>query len=161
MSLIEDALLTDAASSLYEDKAQILQLPMPPTSNHQYSLFRRGRKTYHVPSPKLKSFQEAMKQWLFSRPPNFLVEKHKVQTWIKEGYVLEIGCLFCFKKKNLFTKQDVPKRLDVSNRLKALHDSLCHILEIDDSIFFRVYAEKAIAEDNLDEMVFVDIFPIR
>lgn len=147
--------------SLYEPKTYVLftKLPLPPSSNHQYTLARRGQKTYHVASAHLKAFQREMNQYPQTCRDLFLCNQQAIHGWIKEGKALEIRCFFFFKRERLFTKKSVPKKLDVSNRIKALHDCLCRILEIDDSLFFRVIAEKAPCAVGLQEMTCVEILP--
>lgn len=140
--------------------ASFVQLPMPPSSNHMYKLFRRGRKTFHVPSKELKTFQNEMILYPRVHKLEFLSAKHTVLAWINAGQGLEISCQFFFHYSRLFTKDGRVKKLDVSNRIKALHDCLCRLLGIDDSVFFRVSAEKGTAHADLDEMVMVDIRPI-
>jgi len=137
---------------LFED------LPMPPTSNHQYiSITRRGR-TYRVASEELRTFKELMSMYpnIF---PDFKVKFHIVQDWAARKRPLEIRCTFYFKRERLFTKDNRFKRLDVSNRLKASHDSLSEILEIDDSYFFKVVAIKAVTQG--EESFSAEIRPIR
>ena len=134
-------------------------VPMPPSSNTQYKLCRRGGKTYHVPSAGLVKFKTEMYQYSLTQP-RFLQDKQRAQEWNAQGQVLEIRTLFMFHHSSIFTKKGTVKRLDTSNRIKALHDQVSLYLGIDDRIFFRVYAEKAEVADNLPEMVFVEILPI-
>jgi len=145
----------------YDGKSYVLltKLPIPPSSNNQYALVRRGHKTFHVPSKKLTQFQAKMQAYPYTNPDLYLIHKQAIHQWLKEGYPLEIRCLFFFRRDRIFTKKNTVKRLDVSNRIKALHDCLCKLLEIDDSLFFRVTAEKVVSEENLEEMTCVEIMP--
>lgn len=135
-------------------------LPMPPSSNNQYVLARRGGKTFHVCSKELNAFKAEMEKYPLAYLPEFLRQKTYVRDWLKNGFALEVRAVFFFYKRRLFTKAGTPKKLDVSNRLKACHDQLAKILEIDDCTFFRVYAEKAICHDNLTEQACVEISPV-
>jgi len=113
-----------------------------------------------VPSQELKDYQKQMELYPFGQGADFLVQKNFVQHWVNEGYLLEVKALFCFKRKRIFTLKNEPKKMDVSNRIKALHDCLGKILGIDDCLFFRIHAEKALCDENLNEMVIVEIAPI-
>jgi Holliday junction resolvase RusA-like endonuclease len=133
------------------EKVVFNSIPMPPTSNKMYSMWRRGSKTYHVPSPELKAFQGKM----LSYP----IAQEKID-WLQtlKG-PLSIECFFFFKRERLYTKKEAIKKLDVSNRIKALHDCLCRRLGIDDSLFFEVYAVKMPNLANDKEFVDVHISP--
>jgi Holliday junction resolvase RusA-like endonuclease len=126
-------------------------IPMPPTSNKMYAMWRRGSKTYHVPSPELKAFQRKMESYVITEDKIDLVRAMKGP--------LSIECFFFFRRERLYTKKDTIKKLDVSNRIKALHDCLCKRLGIDDSLFFEVYAMKMPNLATSTEYVEVDISP--
>lgn len=134
-------------------------LPIPPSSNHQYKLFRRGGKTYHVPSKELIQYREAMEAYRYSAP-NFLLAKEQMKAWMRCERIFEVNAMFFFHFKRLFTKQMTVKKFDVSNRLKSLHDCLSTLLEVDDSRFFKIGAEKAVGANHCHEMVVVEIFAI-
>ena len=136
------------------------KLPLPPSSNNQYFLARRGSKTYHVPSDELKLFKVKMNGYPVLNGNLFKMNKSIVKSWISDSYALECRIMFFFKKERVFCKDGRPKKMDVSNRLKALHDQLATLLEIDDSWFFKIYAEKCVAEGNLNEESYVEISPI-
>lgn len=70
-----------------------------------------------------------------------------------------MDCIFYFEKSRILSKKLLPKQLDVSNRLKALHDALAKALLIDDCHFFRISAEKQIVPDKRQEGVTVFIEP--
>jgi Holliday junction resolvase RusA-like endonuclease len=149
--------------NLFESRASILftKVPMSPSSNNQYTLVRRGGRTFHVPSLELKTYQKNMIKYPLTCPELFMVGKQKIKDWLAHGLPLEIRAIFFFKREKIFTKAGKAKKLDVSNRIKALHDCLCELLEMDDSMFFRVYVEKAECHPNLEEMVCVEILPCR
>lgn len=133
-------------------------LPLPPTSNNQYSMIRRGSKIFHVPSEQLRKFKDAMKQYPLRYATLYQESRKKAQEWKEKNSPLELRCVFYFHRNRLFTKDNRFKRLDVSNRLKASHDCLSEMLGIDDSSFFRIYAEKTFIDD--DEMFSAEISPI-
>lgn len=101
-----------------------------------------------------------MMLYRFESPNEYLMNLHKIQGWIKNGTPLEIRCVFFFKKSRMLTKAGMPKRLDTSNRIKALHDGVAQMMKIDDCWFFRVYAEKVIALSEEKEMSCVEVLPV-
>lgn len=133
-------------------------LEMPPSSNNQYILVRRGGKTFHVPSAKLKAYQNTMNSYPY-RMKSFPSDQKRISEWIQLGYKLEVNALFLFHRKSLFTVDGRVKKMDVSNRLKALHDSLAKLIGVDDSTFFRVSAEKSEIDAEKPESVIVKIKP--
>lgn len=141
-----------------EKSVLFVDLPIPPSSNSQYKLARWGGKTHHVASQALKTFKIVMRQYPYTCN-EFLESKHKIQHWVNQGELLQIHCSFFLYKKRIFTQAGTVKKMDVSNRIKALHDCISELLEIDDSIYFRVVAEKRLCHDNLNEMCVVEIMP--
>jgi len=147
---------------LSSDKELVLftGLPVPPSSNSQYFLARRGQKTYHIPSDELKQFKREMEKYPYLVGPDFVVSKRDIHHWIGEGRNLEIKTFFFFKRERLYTKLGHIKKLDCSNRIKALHDSLCDLLEMDDCLFFKLHAEKIACKEGSNEETWVEISPI-
>lgn len=135
------------------------KLDMPPTSNNMYFLARRGAKTFHIPSDELKKFKTSILQYKYTQPQEYLTNLKLVQSWVNAGKALEVRCLFFFKRIRLLTKDNRPKKIDVSNRIKALHDSVSELMQIDDCYFFRISAEKVISLTD-QEMCYVEILPI-
>lgn len=146
--------------------ALFANLPIPPSSNNQYALVRRAcrqtgkTKTYHIPSVELTQFKKQMKEYPFRDGTNFLLNKHRVREWVGKGHLLEARAYFFFKKEKLLTLKHTPKKLDVSNRIKAIHDSLCDLLGIDDCLFFKVTAEKVVCNPNLEESSWIELLPL-
>lgn len=137
----------------------IHDLPIPPSSNNQYMIVKRGRKMLHVPSKELTEYKLKMNN-ISILDPDFKSFKDTIRGWVERGYVLEIRAQFYFKHNRIFTKDSRVKKMDVSNRIKALHDSLSAILGVDDSFFFQIFAEKICCDPDLEEMVIVEILPL-
>lgn len=136
------------------------KLEMPPSSNNQYILVRRGGKTFHVASGKLKAYQNVMNSYPYRKEKTFKRDQKQILDWIAEGKKLQVDALFFFHKKSLFTLDGRVKKMDVSNRLKALHDALSTLMGVDDSLFFRVVAEKIQGDEEKAESVTVKIKPL-
>lgn len=129
-------------------------LPIPPTSNSQYKLFRRGLKTYHVPSAELKRFKKDMEAWALKNHKRCIDIKNAIHG--RSHIPLSCECIFYFKKERIWTKAGKPKKFDVSNRLKAIHDEVCKLIGIDDSEFFSISAKK-IPTEGFPECVNINI----
>lgn len=128
--------------------------PLPPSSNNQYASFVRGGRLVHVPSKDLVAYKRTFAGWARLNRPG-------IQCAIEllgDGGV-EVEAFFAFERTRLYTKKDAFKKLDVSNRLKALHDGLSEALGIDDCRFFSVTAEKYFVEDATQEQVIVRLSP--
>lgn len=115
-------------------------LPMPPSSNNQY--IQRGR--FRVPSLELREFKAEFERVAREREIAF----SKAAKLIAEWGALEVHCVFYFPFEKLFTKKSTVKRLDVSNRIKAIHDCLSDAIKRDDADFFLISAEKRVTEEE-------------
>ena len=127
-------------------------VPIPPSSNNQYILVRGRGRTFHAPSQELKNYRKAMDA--------YFIEQEKPLQFAKElfaGYPLAIHCSFGFEKSRLLTKKGTFKRLDVSNRIKAIHDAFATALLIDDCNFVFVSAKKYSVPIKDREQVTVEI----
>lgn len=126
---------------------KLTKLPMPPSSNGQYFPMNMagksgGQVVRMVPSGDLKKFQKAMEDWKNRN----LVAAHKcramIRDWQLQGKQVRVDVLAFFNYFDLFTQQGTPKRMDVSNRMKAMHDCLAEMMEVDDSWYWSVAAHK-------------------
>ena len=132
---------------------------IPPSSNNQYVLIRRGGKTLHVASQELKTFQKHVAQYPLYDPESYALCQAIMDVWKAEKRELEITCTFYLRHSRVFTKEGNPKRMDCSNRLKAIHDSVALLFGIDDCLFFKVHAEKRAISEAFTEKTVVDIRP--
>jgi len=73
----------------------------------------------------------------------------------------ELHLKFYFTFKDLFTKKNEIKRLDVSNRIKLIEDQLAEHLGIDDRYFFKVTAEKILGDDRSVDAEVIDYEPTQ
>ena len=134
---------------------------MSPSSNSQYKVIRRGGKNYFVASAELQKFKRQMEFYKRQNLKTIQDAKELVNSWLKNGYKLEIKTYFYFEYSHIFTQKGYPKKLDVSNRIKALHDCFCDMLGIDDSLFFAVVAIKKTVEIGYSERVDVFLTPFK
>lgn len=64
-------------------------------------------------------------------------------------------------KQRLISKENNFKRLDASNRCKALHDLLAESLGVDDSCFVSVPIEKVLTDSKEQVVVVIRPFYLR
>lgn len=156
MSYTEDELST-VASSL---ELSVLNLPMSPSSNSQYALIRRGTKTFFVSSSELQTYKRHMAAYKRQNLAHVNAVQKQMQGWLVGGMKLGIKTVFHFERSRLFTQKETIKKLDVSNRIKAVHDCFCTMVKIDDSNFFEVIALKKWVHNKGEERVDLYIYPI-
>lgn len=144
-------------------KFTLSDLPMPPSSNHQYfvtSFIKDGRPFGKLaPSRELKDFENRFGEWRLKN--NVLVAK--ARKFVREEILLkdlmiQIDTYFCFPGTALWTQKGMPKKMDASNRIKALHDCIADALEIDDSWFWEGRFEK-IETNRAEPWCFVVLKP--
>lgn len=123
-------------------------LPMPPSSNNCYITSRQTGGRF--PSKELKTFQRDMRQWrlehlaMANRAKAELVARFK-----SEQRFIRVDRYFFFPRHQLVNLDGTPKRMDASNRIKALDDSLGEdVLGIDDAWFAAGSCEKALADEG-------------
>jgi Holliday junction resolvase RusA-like endonuclease len=137
-------------------------LPFPPTSNHQYVSFVRGGKVRHAASKGLTLFNRDMNVWALKHAPQLAAARVQIGEWIRSGMTLDVRVYLGFDRSKIMLKDGSrPKKVDASNRLKAIHDALADSLGIDDSIFWSVTAEKMEIQEGAQECVTVTIQPMK
>lgn len=114
-------------------------LPMSPSSNQLYASVR-GRL---IKSSEGRNY--ALKMHIWAQRHKSTIDKLKE---ILRGKTLRVDCVFYFPKSKLITKKNTLKRLDWSNRIKALHDSLSDVIGVDDSHFISGYCCKKISDND-------------
>lgn len=129
-------------------------IPMPPSTNKQYITFHRQGKVYRVKSTDSKRYDVDFTAWAWLNKRILMDALNQLN-----GMGVEIETFFGFHKKKLIGQRGQFKRLDVTNRLKALHDNLCAAIGIDDSQFISSYEEKFIIEDKEKEQVIIRLTP--
>ena len=127
-------------------------VPLPPSSNGQYRSGLVRGKIRHFASQELRNFKVAMQAYFLEHMNNV-----KIARELLSGYPLSIHAAFGFERSRLLTKKGSFKRLDVSNRLKALHDEFAKALLIDDCCFVRISAMKYAVKSKGDEKATVTI----
>lgn len=133
----------------------IQNFPLPPSENAMYrNLPRVGR----VATKELQDYRRECEFWGLAnkkyRDLFFSLMEENPQ------YVLKVDFFFVFKRKRLWTKQNLPKKLDASNRVKAAADQLAKFLGIDDKCFFSVSSEKVSGENECAIIFITPVSPM-
>lgn len=123
------------------------RIPIPPTSNNLYASVR-GRL---IKSIEGRKYESALKLYSIR---NFKI-LDKIKSNLKPSDSLRVDCFFIFHKNRIISKKGEYKKLDVTNRIKALHDAISDMVGIDDKQFISVGCEKIICENQEDEQVIV------
>lgn len=114
--------------------------PLPPSENQIYmNLPGRGR----CATKELKDYKKACSEWYLGAD---LKIKQAIRSHKLHGHILRIDSQLYFARERIYTKDGRIKKMDVANRLKALHDQICEMIGIDDSQFFEVVIEKRVTE---------------
>lgn len=125
---------------------------MPPSINSSYAHVGKRR----FASSSLKSFKTSCMTWAIINRPHLVKVRDELE--LRRGYSkVCLEFVFRFPEKRLYTKQgEVPKKLDVSNRIKAAEDFITEFLGFDDRHVFKVTAEKIIgAVENFDVKIYI------
>ena len=145
---------------------QLSMIPMPPSSNHQYAArsfpgkhaanFKGEKKAGFsmariCPTGDLTRFEKALKETWKNEPGN-LVAIYKcralLREWMLKGLYIHCETIAFFPYFGIYTQEGLPRKMDGTNRLKALHDCMAELLEIDDSWFFKSSVVKAVDTKN-------------
>lgn len=129
--------------------------PIPPTTNHLYATFR-GRR---VPSKEYAQFKRATKVWAKDRDVQLKVARDFCYSYITKGYWIQFSLFICLKHERIWTKDGSVKSLDGSNRIKATHDLMSDLLQIDDRFFAVGSTEKVLAKD--EEKSIIILKPVK
>lgn len=95
-----------------------------------------------VPTKELKLFKAAMSDWHLKR--DRLAQQARMFTleaFARKNFI-RVDTYWCIPKGELFYQNGSPRKSDLFNRLKALHDSFCEIAGFDDSRIKSGYAEQ-------------------
>jgi len=116
-------------------------LPFPPSVNGCYKTVIMKGKPRRVPSKELKEFKEGIEEYRLQNL-RLLAKGHKLlfgkKLYAEFIFKIQLRRIIKIQKKNF----GEVKRFDVSNRIKNIEDGVFEILNIDDSVNWKVSAEK-------------------
>jgi Holliday junction resolvase RusA-like endonuclease len=134
------------------DQQQVIifdDVPMPPSLNNAYPTVKTRTGFRRVKGPGLIQYRRDMMDYYLVNKRQFITTKQFVQEWLsKEWHFIQMDIAFAFAQDQLLTKQLKPKRMDLSNRIKAVEDMICELLGIDDSLVWGGFYEKALADSG-------------
>jgi Holliday junction resolvase RusA-like endonuclease len=131
-----------------DDICIISGFPMPPTTNHLYATVGKKR----IKSKEYKQFRERVRIWMLQHHHELMLARN-VSTKVGPRRFLHLDMTFRFHIDRILTKDSKPKKLDGSNRVKALEDVLCEMLGIDDCWVWSGSFDKSIQDPARDEDV--------
>lgn len=118
--------------------------PFPPSTNVLYKNSGRGRVKTH----QYKEYEHECEAWEWDNIDLIRKAIKKVK-----GKLVTLELEVYAPKSTWYTKAGKPKKIDVTNRVKALEDCLFKMLDIDDCHVFKCTQEKCIS----DKGKYVDI----
>lgn len=146
---LQPHVLQDIAITIEVGRVKISGIPMPPQSNHMYATSRRGHR---FASKDLCGFKEAINAIMFLKREDLEDVRRKLQNLLTYNSSLKIERFYYFLYERIYTKDGRPKKMDVSNRIKALDDGISTMIGVDDSWFFQG-SEYKIASPKRHEYV--------
>lgn len=134
------------------------KFPLPPSSNHQYMPMVMGGKRFRkdgtpgknagkmvarsVPTAELKKFKHDMANWHLQRERLAQQARMFVLECFARKNFVRLDTYWCIPKRELFYLNGNPRKSDLFNRLKALHDEFAKNAGFDDSRIKAGYAEQ-------------------
>jgi hypothetical protein len=102
-----------------------------------------GKVCRQVPTADLTNFQKEVQiVWKQKNLVAVCKLRAMLRDWMLKGKYIRVETFAFFNYTDLFTQKGIPKRMDASNRIKALHDSLAGVLEVDDCWFWDAEIRK-------------------
>jgi hypothetical protein len=117
------------------------RLPFPCSENEMYVNRRRKGQKGRMCSPELLTFKKRMEWWRMEHLQ--LVNQARLD--LRDAPALRICAWFHYHPSRIFTLKKLPKKQDVTNRVKPLHDSLMEMLGLDDCLIFDAQQHKCAA----------------
>lgn len=146
MSGIQPALEFDPRRRLSDDEYIIFdKFPMPPSSNEIYKHFTnpKTKKVVRVSSNALKDYKKQCDQWA--------LVNHRLcklaNMYLRDEMYIQVDVWVAMHIERIHTGRGEVKKLDVSNRGKALFDCLSAAIGVDDRHFKRTRLDKIVASE--------------
>lgn len=119
--------------------------PVPPSVNRLYRAFNSQMSKTQV----YRDYQESCDVWHFQHRAVLDRARDMMMMW----NAIRVDAYVMLDHKRLLKKDGSAKRLDVSNRAKALHDELAKCLQIDDCNFKPVSLIPCVANHIGEQVV--------
>jgi len=132
-------------------------IPIPPSVNGQYSTFVRRGRAIRIKSKESIDYIKAFELWAIQNFRTLNEARNSIILW--NSKFVEVSMFAGFKQERILCKDGSPKKMDISNRTKLIHDLLAIKIALDDCCFVRTPAEKCIAPVDTGEELIVVIRP--
>lgn len=117
----------------YSNNLVLMNLPLPPSVNQMYA-----GKTRRFATPALKDFKKQMEDYRKkNRSMLEIPSRNFVKHCASSNDALFIERFFFLLDNRLICKDGSTKRFDVSNYIKAIDDTVCEILGLDDKHIWK------------------------
>jgi len=126
----------------------IRNYPYPPSENAMYATIRKGNKTWRTSSRELMEYKRRCNTFYLLNKETMKRAQEIIREWVKLGYGIELDALIFMEYQRFLTKEGQDKKVDVSNRIKGLHDTLSELLKVDDHKIYKMSAEKIVAKEE-------------
>lgn len=141
--------------------------PIPPSENKLKMPISRwqkggGKKVFSMcDSPEYKSFKNLVDIWFIQNRPLFQTTFEKILTWENKGHVLGLLVDLRAHHSTIWTQSGTAKKWDITNYMKATHDTFCERVGFDDSLFFDCRQRKMEISNDKQECLSFLIGPIK
>jgi Holliday junction resolvase RusA-like endonuclease len=126
------------------DKTILIQsFPFPPSINEAY---RNVPKVGRVSSAVLKEYKAEVERWRLANLTGLEAYKQMIAAEWGESPSFQIDAFLVCKPERIWTKQNKPKRFDVSNRIKCFEDQFCPLFGFDDRDVWSISMSKVMGE---------------
>lgn len=132
--------------------------PIPPSSNAIYRSFfnKKVGRLVHYKSQEMKAYEVLVESWSSTRQQMISSASETLTNLIfDQRNFIRVDAYFGLKPEKLWNREGSKKKMDVSNRIKALHDCLSNVLAIDDRFFYPGECEPVIVGPWEQECVIV------
>ena len=119
-------------------------IPIPPSVNGQYATIVRRGRPIRIKSKEAVDYIKAFELWAIQNFRNLNEARNSIILW--NSKFIEVAMYAGFKRERLICKDGSPKKMDISNRVKLIHDLLALKINVDDCCFVRTPAEKCYTE---------------
>jgi Holliday junction resolvase RusA-like endonuclease len=140
-------------------KASWVDFPMPPSINTAYATILRHGRPIKIKSRDMHRFDSDCDSWLLKHAQVVRKTIQDLQSDSLRGKKIQIKFLFLFPPAKLLCKDGRTKRLDVTNRIKAVEDQVSKILGIDDKHFWSGSYAKQITPHEMRAILSIEVLP--
>jgi len=120
----------------------LTNIPMPPSTNHLYASIKTRGRIIRVKSQEYKSWEKEFFAWSVVYRAQIKAVKEWALEQTSRNCTIRLDRYFWFCRSDIVCKDGTPKKLDVTNRIKAIDDAIAKLIGIDDSWYWSGYISK-------------------